>query len=283
MCTIIGLRDKTTKNPIIGSNSDNPWNARTRLIVNENHYKFIGTELICEDASLPWANMVTRGLNEKGLAYTFAYVQPNDQDYTQVSDGINFRDFSLQLLGKCANVKEAVEMIGDLKRAFHGNFILSDNSGDLKLAEVGIQKLAFLDTTTCFIRCNHYCSTEMNQLTDMAYAKETNSHSRYEAAVNTFESLNSSNKDSIIKVLTSHNSRLKEESLWGHSPCNHGLGFGTVSSEIIDPLNGIFYFNFGWPCGEQQCNSEQLYQDKSWGKYEEYVLDDLHSGIIFEA
>lgn len=279
-CTIIGI--KTTSGTFLGSNSDNPWNTRTRLIVakRDGEYKFIGTELICQDNSVPWANMITRGLNEKGLAFTFAYVQPLDGNY-ETALGMSFKEFSWELMGKCSDIYEVEEFIKNTDRAFHGNFLFADRLGNLELIEISTKKLVFVKDLNVVVRCNHFLSKEMQLLTDIDYAHSTNSYTRYQSAMHIIESSEKNGKETIKKVLTSHVFRQEEEDSWGHSSCNHGRLFGTVSSEIINPIEKVFSYNFGWPCGEKKTYPEQLFQEKSWGFFRDYFVENLNPGILF--
>ena len=83
---------------------------------------------------------------------------------------------------------------------------------------------------------------------------------------------------SLRAVLADHGGR--EET--GYSICAHGSAEqwgGTVSSEIIEPRLGRFWYCYGWPCGSQPESPEtQLYQDRSWGTYLPFDLEELEAG-----
>ena len=81
-CTVFALK-QTSGHYLLGSNSDDPWDSRTRLVCEKlGRYRFIATQLMCSgDQSLPWANMYTRGLNEKGLGFNYAHVEPHDGNW----------------------------------------------------------------------------------------------------------------------------------------------------------------------------------------------------------
>lgn len=64
----------------------------------------------------------------------------------------------------------------------------------------------------------------------------------------------------------------------GYSICNHGtrhqetyphedLPWGTVSAEIMQPAQRLFWYAYGWPCGERPKYGDQIYQDRSWGSF----------------
>ena len=284
-CTVIGFRGEDN-NLWLGSNSDNPWDTRTRLVVrrDENSYGIIGTELLSPDCNVPWANMLTRGLNEKGLAFVFSYVQPVGQDYSN-TPGVSFREMARSVLGKCASVDEAEAMLGSMRRAFHGNFIFADRQGGLSLFEISVEKMEVSRIEKSVIRCNHYTSENMRSLCDPDYMKSVNSMDRFDAANDAFLELTAderSPKEVVEGVLKSHKAKRPAEDEWGHSPCNHGSGCGTVSSEIIDLKNEIFYYCFGWPCQDEPQNDGQLFQSSSWRGYKGYVLAQEREGVIFQ-
>ena len=71
---------------------------------------------------------------------------------------------------------------------------------------------------------------------------------------------------------------------WGYSVCNHGtrhkdtyphedLPWGTVSAEIMQPSQGLLWYAYGWPCGEQPEYGDQIYQDRSWGRFVPFGFD----------
>ena len=54
---------------------------------------------------------------------------------------------------------------------------------------------------------------------------------------------------------------------------------GSVSSEIIQPALGTMHYAYGWPCGgEVDYPGEQPYQDRSWGRYMTFRLEDMEPG-----
>jgi hypothetical protein len=54
--------------------------------------------------------------------------------------------------------------------------------------------------------------------------------------------------------------------------------WGSVSAEIIDPVGGIFWYAFGWPCGEAPEYGDQYLQHRSWGQFVSFPLKDLGEG-----
>lgn len=276
---LVGLR-QPRNSWLIGSNSDDPWKTRTRLITAKNgSYRYIGTELVCSGAqSVPWANMITRGLNEKGFAFTYAHVEPTDGNWTSMK-GIDFHDFSTFLLSECASVREVENHIKKEKRSFHGNFLVNDSTQDIALLEVTTKRFNIIrpedwEWPLPIISSNYYVSKKMRFFTDLGYAVETNSPSRWHNAMLTAINSNQEGMALMQEILSSHEGRIQMDGAWGRCPCNHGTEVGTVSSEIIDTARGLFYYCLGWPCECHDALPSQDYQHLSWGKFKPYKLAD---------
>jgi hypothetical protein len=45
-----------------------------------------------------------------------------------------------------------------------------------------------------------------------------------------------------------------------------------VSAEIMQPSARVFWYAYGWPCGQQPEHGDQIYQDKSWGRFVPFDL-----------
>ena len=288
-CTLIGVQ-KSDGTWLVGSNSDNPWKSRTRLLTAKSgSYRYIGTELFCTgDQNVPWADMITRGLNERGLGFTYAHVEPTDGNWAS-EQGVNFHDFSIHLLSECATVKEAEDYIRSVKRAFHGNFIVNDANQDIALLEVSTKRVHTIRPSQWewkppLICCNYYVSNEMRFYSDLEYALESNAHCRWHNAMLTARKSDCTGMDLLKQILTSHEGRLPEDEDWSRCPCNHGKTVGTVSSEIIDTATSTFYYCLGWPCGCQTPEAGQEYQQLSWGCYKAFkVCDYSQSAILVDC
>lgn len=89
---------------------------------------------------------------------------------------------------------------------------------------------------------------------------------------------------SVAGILSDHANRERDPvenpllPAWGYSICNHGtrhqetyshedLPWGTVSAEIMQPSQRLFWYAYGWPCGERLEYGDQIYQDRSWGRF----------------
>ena len=65
----------------------------------------------------------------------------------------------------------------------------------------------------------------------------------------------------------------------GHTKSAEGDRSGTVSSEILEPTTRTFNYCYGWPCGgKPEYDTEQQYQEFSWGNYLPFKLDYMEAG-----
>ena len=236
--------------------------------------------------------MFTRGLNEKGFGFTYAHVEPIDGNWAS-EQGTNFHDFSVHLLGECASVREAEEYIRNEPRSFHGNFLMNDAGQDIALLEVTTKRLnvvrpADWEWQLPIICCNYYVSKKMRFNTALGYTMESNASFRWHNAMLTAMKSDRQGMPLLREILSSHEGRLAVDGTWSCCPCNHGTEVGTVSSEIIDTTQGLFYYCLGWSCGCRDALPSQDYQHLSWGDFKPYrpadyseptVLVDCQRGI----
>ena len=131
-----------------------------------------------------------------------------------------------------------------------------------------------------YLRCNHYISKSMQKWDSTEGDSKENSLTRVDSACQAYLHSDCKDFEQARAILSNHVNRHENEPSWGFSNCNHGKEGGTVSSEIIDTANGIFYYCLGWPCGEAPKYSEQLYQNLSWGRYKAYPLSDMPESAV---
>ena len=168
-------------NSIIGSTSDDPFTTRTRLVVvsPKNGNKFIATQIISGDRSkIPdFNNMHTRGLNDKGFAYTWSAAGPNP-DIEPISSqaiGIPFYQFGQLLLSEADSVKNAIELLESYPRAIHGNFLFADTTDEIALIEVSTRSLN-IETRISdgwIGRTNHWISEKMAKISQTPQASDS--------------------------------------------------------------------------------------------------------------
>ncbi len=284
MGTLIGVKLAGGR-VLLGSNSDNPYETRTRVVLRKKRGKlrYMGTEIITAVPNVPWAAMITRGVNEAGFAYTYSYVETLDGTFRN-KEGKSYKDFSLQIMENAKNVKEAEKYIFDEPRAFHGNFIFADAGGNLALWEITTEKACCFEFEK-LCRTSYFVSEEMAGLTKPQSISNTNGKQKLDSCTQSNSYINLLDIPDLVDLLNSHQGREfpEEEENWGHSTCNHGLNVGTVSSEIIDPLNRTFGYNYGWPCGEREAGINKQWQNRSWGEYRFFKLDNLKEGMVTDV
>ena len=282
-CTIGAATGSATRtgDPIVFGNSDDPFTTRTRLVVVKppDGLRFIATQIISPPPSVSFNEMHTRGLNEAGFAYTWAYVMPEREPNDREAIGIPLNQLGRLLLSRARSIDDAIELVQAYPRAYHGNFIFADASGEVALVEISTQSMHVETRSTdgLIARANHWISDAMRHIGCDNPA--VSSIHRYRRARTLLKAQRHGiDASSLRAVLADHGGR--EET--GYSICAHGSAEhwgGTVSSEIIEPRAGRFWYCYGWPCGEQpEAPESQLYQDRSWGIYLPFDLEALEAG-----
>lgn len=286
-CTIGAATGSATRDgsPIVFSNSDDPFDTRTRLVVvvPAEGYRFIATQILSPPPPVSFNEMYTRGVNEAGFAYTWAYVHPTAEPTFADAIGIPFYQLGTLLLSRAATVADAISLLDAYPRAFHGNFLFADARGEIALVETSTRTYHVETQLTdgAFARSNHWISERMSGIGSDEFG--ASSKWRYERASQLVsEQIGSIDPTSLRQITADHGGRESG----GFSICAHGDGNpdwlyrgGSVSSEIIEPRLRRLWYCYGWPCGSTPEDSErQHYQDRSWGAYLPFDLDDLEAG-----
>ena len=292
-CTTAGATGSASfdGNSIIGSTSDDPFTTRTKLVVvsPNNGHKFIATQIISGDTSkIPdFNNMHTRGLNDKGFAYTWSAAGPDPaiEPISSQAIGVPFYQFGQLLLSEADSVEDAIGLLESFPRAIHGNFLFADSSGKIALIEVSTRSLNIETCTTdgWIGRTNHWISQHMINISRKPHVSDS-TIVRFERIFNLMSERNGKIDITFLESCFSDHSTLTDTG-WsicahGHTknPNRDGRG-GTVSSEIILPSKGVMNYCYGWPCGGiVDYPDDQVYQDKSWGKYLSFELEKMEPG-----
>ena len=204
---------------------------------------------------------------------------------------------------QCAGVDQALELMADLPRDMAGVALLADRQGHLARAEIGRKNMQIttrLSSANGGTAVNVNCWTSM-QATDgdpacaMDVATASNG-SRHGRATERIDALDGRiDLQAMKSILTDHGHKERfageNTMLRGHgfSICNHGSlhktefdaddpAWGSVSAEIIDPVDGIFWYAYGWPCGEVPEHGDQMLQGRSWGTFLGFPVADLPEG-----
>ena len=291
-CTLCGATGSVTADgkAVIASSTDDPFTTRTRVVVEApaGGYKFVAAENVpvTHSAFVSWERAHMRGVNERGLAFTMSWVQPlpdGEPDCT-TAEGINFERFGWMLLGEAASVAEGIELLEGNQRAIHGNFLLADAAGEMALVEVGTRSLNVETRITdgWLARTNHWVSPEMR---DKGHSGDQTSSTM--VRLRRIEELGTARLGQIdiayLAECYADHATLAETG-WaicghGHEGPQQGVRLGTVSAEIMAPAERTMHYCYGWPCGGAvDYPGEQLYQDRSWGRFEAFCVDDLEPG-----
>ena len=292
-CTTAGATGSASfdGNSIIGSTSDDPFTTRTRLVVvsPRNGHKFIATQIVSGDTSKisDFNNMHTRGLNDKGFAYTWSGAGPNP-DIEPISSqaiGIPFYQFGQLLLSEADSVEDGIGLLESYPRAIHGNFLFADSVGVIALIEVSTHSLNIETRITdgWIGRTNHWISEKMSKIGQIPQVTDS-TEVRFERIFTLMNERKGKVDSSFLELCFSDHFTLNDTG-WsicahGHTrnPNREGRG-GTVSSEIILPSKGVMNYCYGWPCGGTvDYPEDQVYQDRSWGKYLSFDLEKLDAG-----
>ena len=292
-CTTAGATGSASfdGNSIIGSTSDDPFTTRTRLVVvsPRNGHKFIATQIVSGDTSkiTDFNNMHTRGLNDKGFAYTWSGAGPNP-DIEPISSqaiGIPFYQFGQLLLSEADSVEDGIRLLESYPRAIHGNFLFADSTGEIALIEVSTHSLNIETRITdgWIGRTNHWISERMSKIGQIPQVTDS-TEVRFERILTLMNERKSKVDLSFLEACFRDHSTLNDTgwSIFAHghtrNPNREGRG-GTVSSEIILPSKGVMNYCYGWPCGGNvDYPEDQVYQDRSWGKYLSFDLEKLDAG-----
>lgn len=311
MCTNIGATlGLNHGGPVlIGSVSDDPYDIRTKVIVRrpDEGYAYVGTHLAplpgtasAAEYSDEVSGAPTRGLNEKGLAFTWTLALEKSQN--QAPEGaLKPHDAWDQVMRRCANVEQALALLAELPRGFSGASMLADASGALALAEIGRKKIHVSEKLTgdrLGTAVNVNCWIGMQEAEgDPICALENPdvpNYSRYYRAKQLLGDAGSQiDLPAMVSILSdhAHKERFAGENPWipghGYSICNHGSlhksaadtdsktpPWGSVSAEIMAPADGVFWYAYGWPCGEAPQYGDQLLQERSWGKFLGFPITD---------
>ncbi len=304
-CFLIGVTGtgvSKTGEALLGSVSDNPYDVRTfmKMVAPSSRLSHLGTELISTtDHTLTERGYVarpgetTRGINEAGLAFTCAMVI-EDETFERPAHPTPYADITDFIMDNCRSVGEAIEVFSSRKAINPAySVLLADANGDLAHIEVGNFGVAI----------NHHYSKKKPGIVLAVNCYLSQSLVNYNAPHTLITNRDNNNKarrergdalakqfkgeldvDRLIHVLSDHENRERDPMdnpilpAWGYSICNHGtrkqetyphedLPWGTVSAEILDPSSKLFWYAYGWPCGQNPEYGDQIYQENSWGRF----------------
>ncbi|MEJ2717499.1 MAG: carcinine hydrolase/isopenicillin-N N-acyltransferase family protein [Deltaproteobacteria bacterium] len=304
-CFLIGVTGPgVTANgeALIGSVSDDPYDIRTflRLVKHARVMAHIGTELVSttehtltERGYFAHPGETTRGVNESGLAFTCAMIFEKETAERTLQAAV-FADITRKMMVECDTVAEAIDLFRSARATTPAySVLLADARADL----------AHVETGTFGVNVNHHYSREnpgmvfaVNCYLSRKLVNENAANSVIENTRNNNLARRERGKElaqelrgtldvaSLARILSDHANRDRNPmdnpllEAWGYSICNHGtrgqetyphenLPWGTVSAEIMQPSQKMFWYAYGWPCGQQPEYGDQIYQERSWGRF----------------
>jgi len=287
---------------LIGSVSDDPYDVRTflRQVKPAGSQAHMGTELVStsehtlvERGYFVDPGETTRGINESGLAFTCAMVFEKEGAGAKAHP-TSFSDLSRRMMTRCRTVNDAIDLFqsaGASTPPF--SVLLADAMGDLAHVEAGAfgvsvnhhyskQNPGMVFAVNCYLseKLIHFNAPD-------SFIQNTlnNNLARRERGKQLAQALKGKlDVGSLARILSDHANRERDPMdnpllpAWGYSICNHGtrhqnayphedLPWGTVSAEIMQPSQRLFWYAYGWPCGESPEYGDQIYQDRSWGRF----------------
>ncbi len=287
---------------LIGSVSDDPYDVRAflRQMKPARSQAHIGTELVSttehtlvERGYFVDPGETTRGINESGLAFTCAMVF--EKEGAEIKHHpTSFADLTRDMMTNCRTVPDAVDLFqsaGASTPPF--SVLLADAKGDLAHVEAGAygvnvnhhysqQNPGMVFAVNCYLSEKLVSYNAPNSIIENT---QNNNLARRERGKQLARELQGKlDVASLARILSDHANRERDPMdnpllpAWGYSICNHGtrhrdtyphedLPWGTVSAEIMQPSQRLFWYAYGWPCGQRPEYGDQIYQDRSWGKF----------------
>ena len=183
------------------------------------------------------------GMNEKGLAIAMTGVQPNARESRP---GMTFCVTVRCVLDKCANVKEGVRVLTDIKHISTYNFLLADKEGNMAVVEASSEKVRVRKPQKGenFLVCtNHFVHPEMQDMENLSArnTSEWDSLPRYTTISNILRKYNSKINVAIVEnILSNHSGYV----------CSHQekIKLGTLWSIVISLKQLQLFRAEGHPC-----------------------------------
>ena len=248
---------------LLASNSDNPYTTRNHLLVADGDgHAYLAVRVLVPqaDPSVPWAGMLTRGVNAAGLGFTYAFVP-----------GRNMPDYPMQtwtarMLANAGDDDEAVSYEA-ANRALPGNYLLADRSGRIAVVEVGTGQMRVHVPTAAEARTNVWqCLSEG---VEPSWETSTASTHRQGRGAELLDALPATTPEALWRVLRDHQEDAAPVGQHGRALGNHGTTDGTISSEIVSP-SGHLWFGYGFPCGAARGHEQDA--RVSWGRLVRFSL-----------
>ncbi len=296
MCTNVAATGKSVRSPgavYIGSVSDDPYDI---------HLVPLTAAVSAAEYARSTSGAPTRGLNERGLAFTWAFAWEKPQNKPPAG-AVKAHQAWGEVMRRCGTVDEAVTLLSDLPRDFGAAGMLADRTGDCALVEIGrrhvtVSRRLGRDPGGTGVNVNCWMAMQDEDGDPkaglgVATAPNLTRYSRATERLGLVDGRIGLGEMKDVLCDHGHKERFAGENTLvpghGFSICNHGSmdgrvfdpaapAWGSVSAEIIDPVNSIFWYAYGWPCGEAPQFGDQMLQERSWGTFVGFRLKDLPAG-----
>ena len=204
---------------------------------------------------------------------------------------------------RCATVDEALDLLERLPRGFAGAGMLADRDGRLALVEIGRKRINVTERLSARpggAAVNVNCWVGMQAEEGDPLARSTTRKCRTSRATSgrrrccaglAARSISRPWRGCSATTRTRSGSRARTPGFRATAirsattaACTARAfdpakpAWGTVSAEIIDPAGGVFWYTYGWPCGEAPEHGDQLLQERAWGTFLGFPIAALPAG-----
>lgn len=261
-CTLLGASSKSTSdgNVYLASTSDNSFlmgpRKPVKLTIPKNGYKFIHTPCmtLTKDGDIIDQGS-DRGMNETGFSWTRSWVVPKEEEDLNKMEAV---DWFIKMGSTVASVDEAIEFVKNNPKGIgcQGNYIFADAKSNIAVVEVSystvtlVEKHTNQDKSAFIARANCWESKEMKPLDDSKKANKIyfdSSEDRYNSGMELLKKHDGKINVEVLKdILASRASNTFSKEEHDHAINNYGTVAGTVSAEIYDPVNKVFWYTYGW-------------------------------------
>ncbi len=259
VCTLLG--QVIRGGWFLASTSDDPYTVRNQLVCDcADLYPYLAVRVMTNDPTqrVPWDQMLTRGLNGAGLAYTYAYV------HEQGNDELPPQAWAPKILSRVATVENAIQFMQTLVgRILSGNYLFCDAQGSAAAVEVSrteIRVAPVLESSV--MRANVWRILQQSSID--AWGAET---AMQRASRAQFLLRNASGDMSgLMNAMRDHIDDWADgKRRYGISICNHGREEGTISAELLDSKGLRLWSTYGWPCGHARGYERPI--RVPWGRF----------------
>lgn len=261
MCTL-AARAYASAGWSVASTSDDQYRVRNQLVCSSARpYGYVAVRM-ADDADRPWGSMLTRGINEAGLAFTYAAV--SEAGFEECPP----QDWSREMLSSAGTVGEALEHFRrEAGRVVPGNYLLTDASSAAVAVEIGLEELSVREMAGDFLVC---ANTWRDLATGVADWASATSDGRVASGISHLTAVSTDGARSLFDLTRLHGSPpglggSDDRAEYGATICNHGRTAGTISAEIMEPAARRIWWTHGWPCGRRKGHEE--IERRPWGRY----------------